>query len=521
MAADRFDAIVVGSGAGGGAAAYALTRAGWKVLVLEKGPHYDEADFFHDELTVCRRNTFVPSALDEPNMVAHGDESPARTADGWISCCVGGGTVHMSGFFFRMRPDELRGPGGEWPIRHHELAPFYDEVERVIGVSGESEGEPPGWRRRPYPMGPLLSHPAGTLVDEAGRKLGIRVFRTPRAILSADYAGRKACAYCGFCGSYGCEVGAKSSSLSSFLAIAAATGRLTLRARCMTTEVTADRAGRVTGVVYLDETGVRQRARAHVVVVACGAVQSARLLLVSRLANGSGLLGKNLMFGTMAAGWARFPRDDPRWPAGAEKLPFIDRTVAPEGGGTILFMLPHPNPILQAERLADAGGDADAPPAWGVELQRRLLEFFHETHTIEYECFCAALPHDGSDVTLDPDVKDRFGLPVARVRAATHPDSRRASDALDSKARQILTAAGALRVGTRGGDRVYFPLQCGTARMGRKASDSVLDPTGQSHDVRNLYVADGSGFPTSGDAPFTLTIMANALRIASHVVKRG
>src|SRR5262249_5212750 len=160
----------------------------------------------------------------------------------------------------------------------------------------------------------------------------------------------------------------------------------------------------------------QQRVRARAVVVACSAIETARLLLSSGIANSSGLVGKGLMFSTVASGYGRFPRSSPAWPPAAERLPFIDRAVHELPGappGTTLCQRPHPNPIFQAEKLS---WNRSGPPAFGAELKRRLREFFLETHTIEWECFSGFAPHEGCEVSLDPAVKDPSGEPVARVR---------------------------------------------------------------------------------------------------------
>ncbi|HYS07788.1 MAG TPA: GMC family oxidoreductase [Myxococcales bacterium] len=513
MATEVADACVIGSGAGGGAAAWALARAGLRVLVLERGPRYGRKDFFHDELAVCRRDLFVPDPARDPHMVSRDGGPAQRSADGWIACCVGGGTVQMSGYFFRMRRAELRG----WPISYEELEPFYDEVEREIGTSGS--GVPGEERRKRLPLPPLIAHPAARLVEDACRRLGVRAFPVPRAIVSADYRGRQACTYCGFCGSYGCEVGAKSSTLATFLAAAERTGRLTLRPGCRVTRVEAQ-DGRASSVLYLDAQGRPQRARARAVVVACSAIETARLLLASGIANSSGLIGKGLMFVTSASGYGRFPRASPAWPRGAERLPFIDRAVHDLPGapaGTILFQRPHPNPIFQAERLA---WNRSAPPAFGPELKRRMREFFLETQTVEWEAFSEFAPHDGCDVTLDPSVRDGAGEPVARVRIAVEPGSLSASDRIAGWARRILAEAGAQRQGEMDGERVYTVLQCGTARMGRDPRASVVDADCEAHEVKSLFVADSSTFRSSGSAPFTLTILANALRVGAGIARK-
>jgi choline dehydrogenase-like flavoprotein len=513
MATDAYDACIVGSGAGGGTAASALTRAGLRVLLLERGPHYREKDFFHDELAVCRRDFFIPDPARDPHMVSRDGGPAERSVDAWIACCVGGGTVHMSGYFFRMHREDFRA----WPITYEQLEPFYDEVERQIGVSGA--GVPSEHRRASHPLPPLLAHPAAHLIEDGCKKLGLRAFPIPRAIVSADYRGRQACTYCGFCGSYGCEVGAKSSTLATFVAAAQRTGRLTLRSGCRATRI-VEQNGRAVAVDYRDREQRAQRARARAIVVACSAVETARLLLVSGVANSSGLVGKGLLFSTSASGYGRFARESPGWSASTERLPFIDRAIQDVPGlprGTILFQRPHPNPIFQAEKLA---WNRSAPPAFGAELKRRLREFFLETRTIEWEAFSEFAPHDSCDVTLDPSVKDPAGVPVARIRIGIDPQSVSASDQLARRAREIISAAGALRQGETSDDRVYTMLQAGTARMGSDAAHSVVDAGCEAHDVKGLFVADSSSFCTSGAAPFTLTIMANALRVGTGIVEK-
>ena len=513
MATESFDACIVGSGAGGGAAAWALAQAGLRVLVLERGPHRAAKDYLHDELAVCRRDFFVPDPARDPHMIAREGGAAERSADGWISCCVGGGTVHMSGYFFRMHREDFSG----WPIGYDELEPFYDQAEREIGVSGA--GVPGEARRRLHPLPPLLAHPAAKLVEQACAKAGLRAFPIPRAIVSGDYRGRQACTYCGFCGSYGCEVSAKSSTAVTFLAAAQRTRRLVLRAKCRVLRVVSGK-GRASGVIYLDGEGRERRVEARAVVVACSAIETARLLLASGVANSSGLVGKGLMFAALAQGYGRFPRDAPAWPAEMERLPFIDRAVQDPPGaprGTILFQRPHPNPIFQAERLA---WNREGPPAFGAELKRRMRDFFLETRTIEWESFSEFLPHDRCDVSLDPAVKDEAKQPVARVRIDLHPASRSASDQLAARAREVLAAAGAVRQGENGSERVYTVLQCGTARMGTDPSRSVVDASCQAHDLKGLFVADSSSFCSSGSAPFTLTIMANALRVGAGIAAR-
>ena len=535
MAGDgEYDAVIVGSGAGGGTVAAALCEAGMRVCLLEKGPRYSEHDFVHDELAMCRRWFFTPDPFGEPNVVAAHGKPAAPTSNGWISCCVGGGTVHMSGFFFRLREDDFQlrtkygAPAGstlaDWPIRYADLAPHYDEIERRIGVSGDASTLPVA--QTAFPLAPIAQHPIAPAIDAAIAKAGRRGFQTPRAILSGAYAGRAACHYCGFCASYGCETGAKSSTLASLIPAAEQTGKLELVAGAMALSIERDASGRANAVVWTDGSA-RHRARGRVVIVAAGAVQTARLLLAAGLANQSGVLGKHLMFAGQGKSSGRFALPHPSF---TTRFPFLDRTIADyyltrdkrfahAKAGVILVLLPHINPIFQAELAADRGDDE--PPLWGAALVERLRERFLESRHVDVETFAEFFPHEGSYVALDDRVKDRFGQPVARITTSLHPATKQASDVLVAEGERVLAAAGAtIERAPRGAD-VYWFLQAGTARMAARERDGVTGADGQAFDVPNLYIADGSALPSAGGAPFTLTIMANALRIARGILVRA
>lgn len=541
------DVCIVGSGAGGGSVAMQLAEAGARVVVLEKGPWLGPKDFPQDEILSARRDLWAPFESEEPHVWQEGDGGAAHSSRlGWIASCVGGGTVHMGGFFFRLHPGDfamakrypkLKGAElADWPIDYAALAPYYDRVERAIGVSGKASEHPHAPPRSgDYPLPPLRENPLSALVDRGAAKVGAHAFSTPRAILSRAYNGRAPCAYHNFCGGYGCEIGAKSSVLDALIPQAVKTGRCEVRAGCMAFEVTTDKTGRATGVSYYDDKGAAKTQRARLVVVSATAIESARLLLNSTsarfprgLGNGAGLVGKHLTFSTLAKGYGEFAVDAlPQELRGRHPVHFLQRTVQDDyylggdaagddgydKGGTANFLLPHRNPIHAAERLSSRS----VPALWGAELQRALSRYHRDVREIEVEVFAEFLPTAGTRVEIDPQVKDRWGIPSARIHHQHHArDLTQAKHVLD-RALSLLKAAGAQRAQAESSPSTTHVLQHGTCRFGKDPASSVLDPDCRSHEVDNLYVVDGSFMPSSGAVPTTLTIMANAFRVAESI----
>ncbi len=536
---EEVDVCIVGSGAGGSPLAVELARAGAKVVVLEKGPWYTRKDFDHDEIKNARRNRWVPYVSDEPHLMSHGGGEAVPTNEGWTSNCVGGGTVHMSGFFYRLDPEDFRlatrygsvlsANLADWPISYEDLAPYYDKAERTVGVSGkwrQHPFEPP--RTADYPFPPLETNPLGTLVDRGAKSLGYNVFGTPRGIISKPFNGRAPCIYCDFCGSYGCESGAKSSALDALLPAALETGRCEVRAHSMAFEVVTNSAGRATGVRYIDKNGARHEQKARIVVVSCTSVESARLLLNTGIANANGLVGKNLMFSTLGKGYGTFELgklDEKLRPH--DKNHFINRSLRDfyfldelkgqyDKGGVLGFLLPHRNPIYTADRIASE----HSPPLWGAKLNAAVKRYYEEIRELEFEVYGEYLASDYTFVALDSKTKDKWGLPVASITVGPHHLDLENSKRLVDKGLDVMRAAGAdsVRAGTVGG-ATYF-LQHGSCRFGDDPATSVLDVNCRSHEVDNLYVVDGSFMPTSGGVPTTLTIMANSFRVADHLVAR-
>ena len=577
-----YDLCVIGSGAGGGPVAASVAEAGYRVVVLEKGPWFAEKDFLKDEIVQCRRPTFWPRREDEPQIeetksAAIAGSGGPLTNKFWNGVLVGGSSVLMSGFFMRQKPDDFKPlttygpiPGADvadWPIDYDDLEPYYDRVEREVGVSGRVLPDlPPAINDRrsspDLPQPPTKEHPFASLLDTTCRKLGLHSIPLPRAVLSQDMGTRKACDYNGYCGSYGCTTGAKGSSLSAFISRAVATGRCDVRSQAMVFNLRSDASGRVREAQYFDRTGKVQKVKAKIFVVACQSIETARLLLNSTgprhprgLANRSGLVGRNLLFSSFGAGWGDFrhadyakntifmrrlrseepfvnrivqdfycydPADPRRRNAGTLQTDESRRGLVK--GGTLNFLLMHPNPINAAETQAfwdQYGGRPTTAPLWGQRLKDRLAAYFTQVTHLKFEVFGEWLPSPSSFVTVEPGVKDRWGLPVARVRAFNHERSLASVRVLTGQGLDILRAAGASdvrAVADYGGPSTN--LIAGSCRFGDDPERSVLNRDCRAHDVPNLYVTDGSFMPSAGAIPFTFTIYANALRVADRILGR-
>jgi choline dehydrogenase-like flavoprotein len=547
MPKDLVDVCIIGSGAGGAPMALELGRAGFKVVLLEKGAWYRDEDFVHDEILNSRRNFFMPLPWDEPHLWRMGPDQPySRTNEAWTANCVGGGTVHMSGYFYRFKPvdfrqkTELGAPKGstvvDWPITYADLAPYYDKAEAELGVSGNAVPHPfleP--RSGNYPLPPLAEHPVAEAIDAAAKALGWHSIPTARGILSRPYRDRSPCVYCTLCGSYGCEHGAKASTGASLIPPALATGNVELRPKCMAMEVTVDARGNAKSVIYRDQDGETQEQPAKIVVVSATAVESARLLLNSKssrfpngLANDNGLVGRNLVFSSFGQSKATFSvtkrMKDLPWLSST--APFVNRSiqdfyVLPDDrygfrkGGTLGFMWAHPNPIFAAVGLAGKGERG----IFGKALKDKLREY-RDSRILEFEIYGEFLPNDDTRVTVDPNVKDKFGLPVAAITVKRHPLDLTMTRFLVERGEEVLQLMSpdrVDRVGTAGETTI---LQGGTCRFGKDPATSVLDPDCRTHAVKNLYVVDGSFLPTSGAVPMTLTIAANSFRVADRLIAR-
>ncbi|HEY2458320.1 MAG TPA: GMC family oxidoreductase, partial [Candidatus Acidoferrum sp.] len=325
---DEVDFVIVGSGAAGGVLAKELSANGFRVVVLEQGPYLTENDFTHNEVKVFAEHGLTNNPKLQPNTFRKSAEDKTNVQQTVMyGRCVGGSSVHFTANFWRFHEIDFVEhskvgdiPGAnfaDWPITYADLEPYYTKVEWEIGVSGlagASPFDPP--RSRPYPMPPLPVKGSGVIFERAASKLGYHPFPAPMAILSQPRPGRSACMNCGFCLGFGCEVGAKSTALSTVVRMAEKTGRCEIRPNCYVHKIETDKNGRATGVVYFDAQKNTQLQRAKAVILSANGAETPRLLLLSAssqfpngLANSSGYVGKNLMPNSSAIAFGVF--DEP------------------------------------------------------------------------------------------------------------------------------------------------------------------------------------------------------------------
>jgi len=530
------DFLVIGAGAAGGVVAKELSTAGFQVVVLEQGPYLHETDYSHDEIKYTFQPGLTNDIKTQPITFRRTDPEPAKLLKAIeYGRQVGGGSVHFTGNYWRFHETdfherslfgEIAGSSfADWPISYADLEPYYTKAEYDLGISGLAGANPfEAPRSKPYPLPPMPVKSSGGLFDRACRKLGLHPFPAPVAILSQPYRGRGACVHCGFCESFGCEMKAKSSTLVSVIPVAEKTGRCEIRPDSYVRRIETDASGRATGAVYFDAKRKEVFQRAKVVILCANGVESARLLLMSEsnrfprgLANSSGLVGKNLMWdtGSFASGLFEHPLNEYKSIQVTRVIHDCYRADPKRGfygGGGIDARFDY-----YPAGFALFGMPPDAPK-WGVAYKRMLRTYF--THTMSLLSHATSLPVERNSVTLDPDVRDAWGLPAARITFSDHPDDIANLRWLLDRQVEILEAAGAKKVWTQPVDTFSASRHLmGTCRMGTNPSRSVVNAHSRTHDVPNLFVVDGSNFVTSARQQPTATIQALAYRAADWLTR--
>ncbi len=546
-----YDVCIVGSGAGGGMAAHVLTQAGAEVIVLEAGGMWDnmkDSAMLKMPYESDRRGASTKERpFGEFDACIGGwsiDGEPYTRAAGtsfdwWRARMLGGRTNHWGRISLRFGPDDFRGKsrdglGEDWPISYDDVAPYYDRVDQLIGIFGSRENLPnhPDGFFQPAPKPRCYE----LMVQQASRKLNVTCIPARLSIITQPLNGRPPCHYCGQC-NRGCAVNANFSSTNVLLLPALKTGKLTIVSDAMAREVTTDRAGLATGVSYIDKKTMKdEHVRARVVVLAASACESARLLLNSKssrfpqgLANSSGVVGKYLTdtTGTDVAGFI---------PKMVDHVPHNEDGV---GGGHVYMPWWLDNRKLDFPRgyHIEVWGGLGAPSygfmggihryptggGYGTSLKNDYRRYYGAT--VGFSGRGEMIPNNDSYCEIDPDVVDRFGIPVLRFHWKWSDHEYNQVKHMQETFRALIAEMGGevfspmptkeQGYGIASGGRIIHEL--GVTRMGKNPKTSAVNANCQAHDVKNLFVADGGPFVSQADKNPTWTILALAMRTGEYI----
>jgi len=556
----RPDAIIVGLGFAGATAAYALAKAGMRVVALEAGPQRTIEEYRLDEITesVFQRARLGPKFNTELQTWRRAEGEPTRPATyslGKMNNGVGG-TVVYSAWLRRYMPGDFKNrtaiverygevalPKGsaiaDWPIGYDDLEPYYTAVEKMMGVAGIAgniKGVPvkggnpfEGYRSEDYPMPPLRTAGISELFGEACRSLGYHPYPIPAAINSVPYDGRPACTYCGYNAFYGCHIGAKSTVDLNFVPAAVRTGNLEIRTGCRALRVTTSANGHASGVDYIAPDGTRSHLSAAIVILSAYTFENVRLLLLSTsdrfptgLANRHGKVGKYFAckqlprtLGLLAGHTVnRFTGPSAQGVLIDDFLSDnFDHTGLGFVGGASMGVLQQTQPILAAK-------DTLPPdvPSWGRGYKEYLIKNWNSYFAIEAQP--EGLMYDANFLDLDPDVKDTsgVGLPVIRITFQQYPNELALIRFVRERSVQILKKMGVEKTWTGPTlTGVGSSHDLGGVRMGSDESTSVVNADCMTHEVPNLYVMSGAVFPSVPGMNPTLTIQAVVWRAADRL----
>ena len=501
--------VVIGSGAGGGTLANELAQKGVKVVCLEAGSRLKLEDLKNDAGEMFGKLSWLDTRIGTGQLPAG---LPA-----WICKTVGGTTVHWAGASIRFQEHEWKAATTygkiaganllDWPTNHSEMVDYYSKAEKKMGTVGTQAS---GMPRLPGNNNYLV-------MEYGAKKLGYKEVHTGNmSINSQPYDGRPGCQQTGFC-MMGCPIGAKWSTLYTEIPAAEATDNFELRADAMVVQIEHNDKGQVTGVVYVDKSGAKQRQKARIVAVAGNTIETPRLLLNSAsnmfkdgMSNSSGQVGKNYMAHMSATIYAIMPGE------------------VNMHRGTQMAGLVEDESVHNPKRGFAGGYEIETIPAFGMPGYANFLRpgAWGREYAGEVENYRNAagmwlvgedMPQETNRVTLHPTLKDQYGMPVSITHYVDHPNDAAMREHAKQRGRAIYEAAGARKVIARG----PFPSthNMGTARQSANAKDGVVNKFGQSHDIKNLFVSDGSQFTTSAAENPTLTIVALAIRQADYIAK--
>lgn len=508
MKFEEADVLIIGSGAGGGTLAKELCLKGVKVILLEAGPRLEPMrDFVNDEWKAFKEFTWRDTRIGGGRDLVQMGDLPC-----WVAKAVGGTTIHWTAVSLRFQDYEFKTRSkygaipfanlADWPVTLAEMKPYYEKAERAMGVAGPGKPNPP------------MPKTTNMLVMEKGaKKLGLTASTANQAINPVPYDGRPSCIECGFC-VQGCKIEAKWSTLYEAIPKAEHTGRLDLRPNCMAIRINLDEHGRARSVTYVNDLRRLREQKARCIVVAGNSIETPRLLLNSwtpifpqGLANSSGQVGKNYMHHTTGAVFARFPKRVDAY-KGASLDGIIENFATHDPKRDFVSGFRFESLAFGMPFMA-----LSVKPGWWGESFAEWME--HYPYTAGMWIIGEDMPQEQNAVTLSSEIKDEFGLPVPIVSYTDHENDQLMRKFAYERGKEIYEAIGALKI-------VYTPPMpathnMGTCRMGNDPKSSVVSSFGQTHDIRNLFVCDGSVFTTSADCNPTLTITALAIRQADYI----
>jgi choline dehydrogenase-like flavoprotein len=504
--------VVIGSGAGGGTLSNELCQKGIKVVLLEAGKRTENQDFVNDEWRSFLQLAWLDSRTTSGNWRVAKDFAGLPA---WICKTVGGTTVHWAGASLRLQEHEFKAKTHygavkganllDWPVTLDELEPYYAKAEFKMGVTRTNDI--PG----------LPGNNNFKVMEYGAKKLGYQTVHTGRmAINSKDRDGRGSCQQIGFC-FQGCKSGAKWSTLYTEIPKAEATGKLDLRPQSHVVKINHDDTGKVAGVVYVDKDGKTQEQKARLICVACNSIESPRLLLNSAsakypdgLANSSGMVGKNYMRHTTGSVYSVFEKPVHMYRGTTMAGIIQDESVyKPDRGfvgGYELETLSLGLPFMAA--FLEPGG-------WGKDFAWAMDKY---AHMAGMWIVGEDMPQESNRVTLNKAVKDQYGMPVPNVHFDDHENDLKMRAHAFKQGSAVHQAAGAIK----SYHTPPYPSthNLGTNRMAANAKDGVVNKWGQTHDVKNLFISDGSQFTTGGAENPTLTIVTLAIRQAEHIAEQ-